>query len=299
MTPHRVRLLLLFIAGSLPFLVFGGCRTWSSREERAAQAYNNGNLYREAGMYEDALSAYALALEHEPDMAAAIYNSALTLVTLDRSGEALETLQSLNQQDPGNLKVLRAMGWAAWKDGRVQASLDYYLSVLIVSPGDKVSLKAASEVYESSDRAGEAVEMRKLLLRMDNSTDSRMDLAQTLLMAERYSEALEIFRTVILQSPGNSDALTSASISAEHEGFYSESISYLLKLADGEGDAGDIWWHIAEIRLVESGNYDTGLTALKRALDEGFSDEDAYDDFISNTPPAVRPAVRQLLYGDL
>ncbi len=298
MTPHRVRLFLLFIAGSLPFLIFGGCRTWSSREERAAQAYNNGNLYREAGMYEDALSAYSLALEHEPDMAAAVYNSALTLVTLDRSGEALELLQSLNQQDPGNLKILRAMAWAAWKDGRVQASLDYYLSVLIVSPGDKVSLKAASEVYESSDRAGEAVEMRKLLLRMDDSTDSRMDLARTLFKAERYSEALEVFRTVILQSPGNTDALTAASISAELMGLYSESISYLLKLADGDGDTGDIWWRIAEIRLVQYGNYDEGLTALKRALEEGFSDEEAYDDFIINAPLAVRPAVRSILNGD-
>ena len=298
MTPHRVRLLLLFIACSLSFLVIGGCRTWSSREERAVQAYNNGNLYHESGNYEDALGAYALALEYEPEMAAAVYNSALTLVELDRSGEALEMLQSLNQRDPSNLKVLRGMAWAAWKDDRVQASLDYYLSVLIISPGDKESLKGASEVYEASGRAGEAVGMRKLLLRMDDSVDSRMDLARTLVMAKRYSEALETFRTVIIQSPGNSDALTGASISAEHMGLYSESISYLLKLADGEGDTGDLWWHIAEIRLVQFGSYDAGLTALKRALEEGFSDEEAYDDFITNTPPAVRSAVRNLLYGD-
>ncbi len=298
MTPNRARLLLLFIVGSLSFLAIGGCRTWSSREEQAVQAYNNGNLYRESGNFDQALVAYALSLEYEPDMAAAVFNSALTLVELDRSGEALEMLQSLNHRDPGNLKVLRGMAWAAWKDGRVQSSLDYYFSVLIISPGDKESLKGASVVYEASGRAGEAVEMRKLLLRMDDNVDTRLDLARTLEMAKRYSEALETFRTVLIQSPGNADALTGASVSAEHMGLYSESISYLLKLADGEGDTGKLWWHIAEIRLVQSGNYDAGLTALRKALEEGFSDENAYDDFITNTPPAVRPAVRNLLYGE-
>lgn len=298
MIPNKFRLHLLFIAGFLSLLVIGGCRTWSSKEERAVQAYNNGNLYRESGNFEEALGAYALALEYEPDMAAAVYNSALTLVELDRSGEALEMLQSLNQRDPGNLRVLRGMAWVAWKDGRVQSSLDYYLTVLIISPGDKESLKGASEVYEASGRAGEAVDMRKLLLRLDDSVDSCLDLARTLEMADRYSEALEIYRTVLIQNPGNIEALTGASVSSENMGLYGETISYLLKLADNEGDNGELWWHIAKIRLVQTGNYDEGLSALKRAMEEGFSDEDAYVDFITNTPPAVRSTVRNLLNGE-
>ena len=129
MTPRscwRYRILFLVTAAAL--VTGGGCRTWSSREERAAQAYNDGNTYREAAMYEDALSAYHLALEHEPEMAAATYNLALTLVELKRSDEALEHLHSLNQRDPRNLKVLRAMAWTAWNSGRAQASLDYYKS---------------------------------------------------------------------------------------------------------------------------------------------------------------------------
>ena len=285
----------LFIVILLP-LSFSGCRTWSSREEKAAQAFNDGNRYRESGQLEEALEAYGIALEQNPGMASAVYNSALVLVELGRSGEALELLHSLNQQDPENLTILRAMAWAAWKDGRVQASLDYSLSVLIRSPGDVDALRFASDVYDASDRAAEAVSLRKRLLEIQGDEDSRMDLARTLMLAEYYHEALENLRTILIKDNQNEEALLMASRAAEELGLFEEAVSYLLKLTDSEEEEdGEIWWRIAELRLNKTGNYDAGLKALEASLDEGFSDEDAMAALLAESPEAVRANIRTIL----
>ncbi|MCK5736834.1 MAG: tetratricopeptide repeat protein [Spirochaetaceae bacterium] len=295
MTPHRTRLLFFLLAGFLILLISDGCRTWSTHEERAAQAFNQGNISRESGEYDDALAAYALALEYEPRMASAEYNTALTFVEMGRSGEALGLLQSLNQRDPRNLKIIRAMAWAAWKDGRVQASIDYYLSVLILSPGDKPALLGICEVYEASDRADEAVEKRKFLLEMDDHQENRINLARTMILAERYNEALDIFRILLVQNPGDKEALQGAALSAENIGLYRETISYLQALTDADAENGELWWNIATLQLVEIGHYDDGIFALNRALEEGFSDEDAFENLVSRSPPAIRASVRNIL----
>jgi hypothetical protein len=45
------------------------------------------------------------------------------------------------------------------------------------------------------------------------------------------------------------------------------------------------------------GNYQNGIEALKKALEEGFSDQKAIESMIAEAPPAIRPAIRSLLTG--
>jgi len=295
MTPWKIGYVPVLLIVSFLLLTSGGCRTWSSREERAAQAYNEGNRFREAGMNEDALAAYSLALKHAPRMASARFNSALTLAEMGRFDEALEQLHSLNQQDPRNLKVLRALAWVSWKDDRIQDALNYFQSVLLISPGDEASLRGSCRIYESTGRAGEAVEMRKLLLRMENSNDARLDLADTLFSAERYQEALEEYRIVLLKNPSDEKALAAAAAAAEKTGQYKEAVVYLKNLADMGDETGELYWRIAGFQLVQDGNFTAGLQSLKTALAAGFIDEEAYRDLISEVPAAVRPSVENLL----
>jgi tetratricopeptide (TPR) repeat protein len=289
---RKLQSLLLLI---VPLLLPLSCRTWSSREELAAQAYNNGNALRDAGLLEEALIAYSEALEHEPDMSAAVYNMALTLVELDRTAEALEILQALNNQDPRNLTVLRAMGWAAWVGGIPESALNYYQAVLVIYPADKDALRSIAEVYEAIGRPGDAVEMRRFLVVLDGNTESRQDLAQALALSERFQEALDVYLDILAREPTNRIALEGASVAAEETGQFHEALKFRLILAGSASDAGEIWWHIARLRLVEIGDYGGGLEALETSLNEGFNNEDALENLLLSSPPAVRPAVRNLL----
>jgi tetratricopeptide (TPR) repeat protein len=289
---RQLQILLLLI---VPLLLPLSCRTWSSREELAAQAYNNGNALRDAGLQEEALIAYSEALEHEPDMSAAVYNKALTLVELDRTVEALELLQILNNQDPRNLTVLRAMGWAAWVGGMPDSALNYYRAVLVIFPADKGALRSTAEVYEAIGRHNDAVEMRQFLVVLEENTESRQDLAQTLTLSERYQEALDVYLDILAREPANQIALKGASVAAEETGQFHEALRFRLNLAGITSDDGESWWHIARLRLVEIGDYEGGLEALETSLNEGFNDDKALENLLLSSPPAVRPAVRNLL----
>lgn len=276
-------------------LIPTSCRTWSSREERAAQAYNDGNSLREAGLLNEALESYSLALGQEPDMAAAAYNSALTLVELGRSDEALDVLQNLNNRDPRNLTVLRAMGWAAWEGGNPDLSLNFYQAALVIFPADKKALRSVSEVYEATGRPERAVEHRQFLVSLDESTETRLDLAAVLEMSGRFPEAFEVYQDVLVGEPENQSALEGAADTAELNSDFAESINYRLKQIGTGFQVGESWWQIARIRLTETGDYERGLEALENSLENGFNDQEALELLLKSSPPVVRPAVRSLL----
>ncbi|MCK5250826.1 MAG: tetratricopeptide repeat protein, partial [Spirochaetaceae bacterium] len=184
-----------------------------------------------------------------------------------------------------------------WESGRPDASLDYYQAILIIFPADVEALRGASEVYEAIGRPADAVEMRLFLVRLNDSVAARMDLAQTFSMAERYKDTLNIYQDVLIQDPTNLEALIGASVATEEMGMYRNSIKYRLELMDTAVDSGETWWHIARLRLVGIGDYEGGLKALETALEEGFSDDDAFEDLLISSPPAVRSDVRNLLSG--
>lgn len=287
--------LTILVLLSIFLLIPLSCRTWSSREERAAQAYNDGNSLREAGLLNEALESYTLALEQEPAMAAAAFNSALTLVDLGRSDEALKILQDLNNRDPRNLSVLRAMGWAAWEGGSPDSSLNYYKAVLVIFPADKKALQAASEVYETSGRPEMAVEMRQFLVSLDDNSETRNNLAAVLEQSGRYTEAFEVYQGVLVREPKNQIALEGAAGMADINGDFAKSIVYRLKQIESGYQVAESWWHIARIRLTETGDYEKGLEALGNSLENGFNNDRDLDLLLSNSPPLIRPAVQSLL----
>lgn len=292
---HRFRLMkgaVLILTASLA--VIPSCRTWSAREERAAASFNLGNQLRESGRLDEAVEAYKTALFYQENLASASYNLALTLTELNRFGEAMAHLDSLLERDPTNLKVLRAMAWVAWMSGDADVSLGYYRTALDIFPGHIPSLKGISDVLERTGRSAQALEYRELLVDLEDSTASRLHLADTMVEIGRDPDALEIYRDILSSDPNNNDALLGAAVISERLDFLRVSLTYWLKLAEIRNGAED-WWHVARIRLTSIGDYEGGLRALENALSEGFHDKQAFEDLIASTPPEIRPAVRNLL----
>jgi protein O-GlcNAc transferase len=292
---RRFRLMksaVLIIAAFLA--VISSCRTWSAREEQAAASFNLGNQMRESGRLDEAVEAYKTALSYQENLASASYNLALTLSELGRLDEAKAYLGPLLESDPTNLKVLRAMAWVAWISGDADSSLRYYRRALDIFPGHIPSLNGISEVLESTGRPSQALEYRELLVLLEDSTESRLNLADAMVEAGRDSDALGVYRDVLSNEPDNYKALIGAAVISEQLDTVRDSLTYWLKLADVRNDAED-WWHVARIRLTSIGDYEGGLMALENAKNAGYRDEQAYQDLLAATPPEIRPAVRNLL----
>ena len=287
-----------------------GCRTWSTKKERAIDSYNQANALREAGRTEDSISYYREALEYEPEMAAAAYNLALVLVadiddnadselsngsaSLPREnlGESVELLEALLSRDPRNLTVLRALGWVNWKGGQTYAAQEYYQAVLAIFPADEVALGAMCEIYEAMGQPEKALENREYLVKLANNSESRINLAKTTALLGNKREALRLYDEALFDG-ASIQALKGAAEISEELGLYRESTAYRERLLDAGGDTADAWWHIARLRLSKIGDYEKGFEALEHALNAGFSDKELIEELVRETPAAVEKAIRK------
>lgn len=304
---NRLSLLVL----SVPLLF--GCQTFSTKKDRAIAAYNQGNDLREAGRMKDSIPYYRKALEYEPEMAAAAYNLALALLvstdsysdqksedTTSREDveESVEVLKTLLSRDSQNLMILRALGWANWKGGRLDAALEYYQVALAIFPADEIALRAICEIYESTNQPEKALENRKYLVELVNDSESRIDLARITALLGNKQEALEIYDDALFYEE-SIHALRSASEIAEALGFYRRAISYRIRLLNVGGSLADNWWHIARLRLSKIDDYGRGFEALERALSEGFSDKKLIEDLAGEAPAAIERVIRETVENKL
>ncbi|VDB01294.1 hypothetical protein S1OALGB6SA_2396 [Olavius algarvensis spirochete endosymbiont] len=292
----------------LSILMLFACQTWSTRKERAIEAYNQGNKLREAGRTLDSISYYKQALEYEPEMAAAAYNLALVLAAASDSHadssdrntslskknveESLELLRSLLRRDPQNLTVLRALGWVSWKSNQLDVALEYYQAVLAVFPADEIVLRAICEIYETMHEPEKALKNRKLLVKLANNAESRINLAKTTALLGNKQEALKLYDDALFYGE-SIQALEGAAEISEELGLYRESVGYRIRLLDVGENSTENWWHIARLRLAKIYDYEKGFEALEQALNKGFADKELIEELARETPVAVGETIRK------
>ncbi len=287
---------LLFLPLLCAVLICGGCRTWSAREERAVMEFNRGNELRESGKSGPAAAAYRRALEEVPEYHAASFNLALVLVEQGEAAEGLAVLEKLRKKAPSNLIILRAMGWAAWKNSEAERAVEYYREALALSPGDVEALEGLSEVYEHSGRAEQAAVHRRFLLGLNDTPANRLALAQALEAAGENREALALYRRVLAAESANIEALDGLSRTALAEGqtgAAAEALEQIVSLKPENGQ--EFLWRLGRLLLVDAGNYRKGLAFLQEAVTAGFSDRDAFEELLKEAPEDVTEELRGLL----
>lgn len=289
------------------FFLFFGCRTWNT--ERAIAAYNQGNIFREAGKRADSISYYRQALEYKPEMAAAAYNLALVLVNSENSAdlelpgaralpprknveEAVKLLEMLLRRDPRNLTVLRALGWVSWKGGRPDAALEYYQAALAIFPADEIALEALCEIYETLNQLEKALENRKYLVKLADDSESRINLAGITALQGDKREALKLYDDALFDKE-SAQALEGAAEISEELGLYRRAVEYRVRLLDVSDDSADGWWHIARLKLSKIDDYEGGVEALEQALNEGFSDKERIGMLGREVPAVVEEVIRE------
>ena len=294
MTSQRRMLLRLSVFAALS-LMPPGCRTWTRGEQKAAEAYNLGNTLRENDALDEAREAYRLALRFNPNMAAASFNLALILGEQERFAEALDILRKLRRRDSVNLEIIRAMAWTHRRAGEPEEALGLYTEALGVFEADQESLRAVAGILEDTGRPAEALEYRRALVRLDPSNVHRRDMARSLAADGRSAEALDEYRRLILEGDAGSDLLIEAAEAALESAFADEAAGYYERSAEGEGDKSEAWMSLARLRFIELGDYGGGLEALGAALEAGFDDEERLEKLISDSPPDIRPSIRERL----
>ena len=82
--------------------------------------------------YEDALQAYDVLLENNPEKKSYILNRMICLTNLGRSEETLDTLYRLSLEDEHDLNVKRVLAWALTGVGKYEQALSHYEQLIAV-----------------------------------------------------------------------------------------------------------------------------------------------------------------------
>ncbi len=293
MKPKRTARALIF--ASIAALSIASCATARSADI-AAEYYNLGNAYFEMAQFEKAVSYYGKALEFNPVLSGARLNMSLALVQLKRPGEAEEMLLKLLAEDPKNVTVMTALGWALHAGGKDEAALAQYDAVIRISPENRDAVYNSGLILWKLDRKSEALERFKKLLIISPEDDAALFNAGALLLSLGEDETASGYLERYLQKkPDDADALFLLAESRVGMKKYAQALSTYEKIIVLDAKEARAWFGKARLLLTVVEDPDKGLNALKQALELGFKDAEAVKVLLSEPSLQSRQEVEAVL----
>jgi tetratricopeptide (TPR) repeat protein len=266
------------------------------KAEVALAWYDLGNAWFDKGEWKKAGEAYSRALALDPSLAGASYNFARALAEAGDYTAALKILEGLAERDPGNVRVLAAEAYALYKSGDAAAALKAYDAVLLLDP------YAADAVYNSALLKSAAGEKEAAAADLARLVAVKADDAAALLLLARLRKDLGARDEAILayeaaRGLGKADpaALEQLGLLYAEARRFSEAMDSLAAATQADGKRAGAWFALARLRLSVAEDGVTGLEALNKALEAGFSDKDAAAALLAEPVLAEREAVAKLL----
>lgn len=290
------RLALCVLAAAGLVLSFPSCASAPKTAEAAQEWYAIGNAWFDKREWKRAGEAYSRAIALDPSLAGASYNLARALAEAGDYPAALRALADLEKRDPGNVRVLAAKAYALYKSGDATAALRAYEEVLRLDPytADAV-YNAALLKSEAGERESAVADLERLVA--VKSEDASAFLLLGLLRAElgRRDEAIAALETARRLGKADAAALERLGLLYSEARRFSEAMDTLVAATQADGKRASAWFALARLRLAVAEDGTAGMEALKRALDEGFSDREAIVALLAEPVLAEREAVTKLL----
>ena len=85
---------------------------------------------------------------------------------------AIEMLQKAYHQNPESYHILDSLAWAYYKDNQIQKALELMEEVILMAPGEAISLDHLGDIYFSMKRKREAIFLWKQALDLLTSEDN-------------------------------------------------------------------------------------------------------------------------------
>ena len=178
--------------------------------ESHRDAYEGLFRLLESSGSETAADAYATYLRHYPDDTERRRNYVRLLVSNSRYEAAVEEIQTLLPTDGETEGLRRLFAYCLRETRKFREAAVVYRRLLKEHPESDLYLRALSFSLEKSGNIGRAIELLKLGFEYKRpSAPTRSILGGLLCRAERYEEALGVFREVLEEAPDEWRALMS------------------------------------------------------------------------------------------
>jgi len=267
---------------AIAFLM-ASCQTNPVQEELAETYYNLGNAYLELERLDDAESAYARAMELDPELYTAGYNLARVHIFNREYGRAVELLQELLLKDPRNGILRESLAWAYLESGRVDDAEQLYSELLEADPANcnvryNLALMASAE--------GEWNRTYDLLIECVYLDRGDGEILALLGKAERETEqgsGLGWFEEAAEESPEDPSIAGELAGAYRAEGEYTKALAVYDRLIDLSPDAGGRYeFEKAAVLFLALEEYGEGLNSLEAALEAGYGDSEKIAELLEN-----------------
>ncbi len=163
-----------------------------------------GEILRDAGRDEEALTLFSQALEAYPADIGLRYARAMMAERLGRLDLMERDLRRILEQDPDNVDALNALGYTlADRTDRYEEAYRLIKRALELRPGNNAILDSMGWVLYRMGKYDEAIDYlrRSLKLKMDDEVAAH--LGEVLWVSGRHEEALQIWNQALEQFSGN------------------------------------------------------------------------------------------------
>jgi len=161
-----------------------------------------GELLRIAGRAEEAFELYIQALEQMPANASLLYARALIAEKIGRLDIAIQDLELILKNEPGNIEALNALGYTLVdKTGRVQEGMGYIEKALARKPGDPAIMDSMGWAYYRLGKYDKALELLRRAYAIMPDPEIASHLGEVLWVSGDQSGARKIWDDALQQTP--------------------------------------------------------------------------------------------------
>jgi tetratricopeptide (TPR) repeat protein len=267
------------------FFALNGCASWGAAS--AEEYFSIGMAYFDVGKFAEAEKWLNRAKAMDKTMSASEYNLGRIAFETGRYEDALKHFESILKRDPDNVLALKAAAYTCIRNGDIEKAGTLYDRVLVLVPesaddGYNYALvlfamkkyTEAEQVLKNHEFAlldnndvlllyaraqkeqgkPEAIDSYDKWLTNNTGADVRYEYAQLLESQELYARALEEYRLAL-------GSLTAGSVNPSKQ---------------------EVRFTIARLLLVADSGSTEGITELKGAVDDGFSDTEKMTELLDD-----------------
>ncbi|MDR0322739.1 MAG: tetratricopeptide repeat protein [Treponema sp.] len=280
----KLRVLRGYIFLILIFVLFG-CASWGAVS--AEEYFAIGMAYYDMGKYAEAEKWLIRAKAKDRTMVASEYNLGRIAFETERYDDAVKHFESILKRDPNNILALKAAAYTRIRSGDIEKAAEFYDRVLVLVPesaDDGYNYALVLYAMKKYDEAEKVLKAHEFAL-LDNN-----DVLLLYARAQKEQGKPEAIDTYDKWLANNTDAKVRyeyAQVLESHTMYARAMEEYRAAhtaLSGGAVDPSkqDIRFSIAALLLVADSGSAEGITELKGAVDEGFSDKEKLQKLLEN-----------------
>ncbi|MBV8335651.1 MAG: tetratricopeptide repeat protein, partial [Alphaproteobacteria bacterium] len=228
--------------------------------------HNLGNILRETGRPNEAVSCYQQALTLVPNLLETRINLANALQDLGRFDEAISHYQKALALDSDNAEIHNNLGTALQDQGRLEMAAASYRRALALDPGCVDALANLGNAYRDLGQFDEAVACYRHGLGVDpNHAGIHNCLGVALRELGAFNEAIAHYQRALTLDPDNPGTLCNCGVALRDQGHLDQAIAHFLRALEFRPDHAEAHNNLG-LALYDQGRLGAAVTHFEHAL---------------------------------